>query len=82
MRGTRVAGTLVALTLAACATRPAAGPTPSASAPSTGTSRPASAPASPVPEIWRFTAARVGGGTIDGADLAGDKAAVWLWAPW
>ena len=72
-----------ALLLAACSTQPAA--TPSATptrteASATNTATPPSTPA--VPEIWRFEASLVGGGTLDGADFAGDKVAVWLWAPW
>ncbi len=35
-----------------------------------------------VPEILDFEAPLVGGGTLDGAELAGAPVAVWFWAPW
>lgn len=73
----------VALLLSACATKPSA--TPTSSPTTTPTATPTVTPTRTtrtVPEIWRFDASLVGGGTIDGADLAGDKVAVWLWAPW
>ncbi len=40
-----------------------------------------SAPAA-VPEILDFQAPLVGGGTLEGAELAGAPVAVWFWAPW
>ena len=33
-------------------------------------------------EVLRFTAPRLGGGTIEGADYAGRDVAFWFWAPW
>lgn len=36
----------------------------------------------PVPEVLDFTADRLGGGTIEGADYAGSPLAIWFWAPW
>jgi len=36
----------------------------------------------PVPEILDFEAPLVGGGTLEGAELAGAPVAVWFWAPW
>jgi hypothetical protein len=33
------------------------------------------------PEILRFEAPLVGGGTLDGAALAGRSALIWFWAP-
>lgn len=46
----------------------------------------APAPASGGPEASAetldFTADRLGGGTIRGADLAGAPVAMWFWAPW
>jgi thiol-disulfide isomerase/thioredoxin len=35
-----------------------------------------------VPEILAFTAPAVGGGEVDGADVAGHPVALWFWAPW
>ena len=32
--------------------------------------------------VLRFTAPRLGGGTIDGEDFAGRDVAFWFWAPW
>lgn len=41
-------------------------------------------PAEPgiVPEILDFEAPLVGGGTLNGAELAGAPVALWFWAPW
>ena len=36
----------------------------------------------PIPEILRFTAPGLGGGTIDGESFAGSNVALWFWAPW
>jgi hypothetical protein len=36
----------------------------------------------PVPRELRFTAPKLGGGTISGAEYAGRDVAVWFWAPW
>jgi hypothetical protein len=33
-------------------------------------------------EVLRFSAPRLGGGTIDGEDFAGRDVAFWFWAPW
>lgn len=38
--------------------------------------------AHPVPRELRFTAPRLGGGQIRGAEYAGRDVAVWFWAPW
>lgn len=35
-----------------------------------------------LPEILRFSAPLLSGGTIDGAALAGRDVALWMWAPW
>jgi hypothetical protein len=35
-----------------------------------------------VPEELRFTAPSLNGGTIRGADLAGNDLVIWFWAPW
>ena len=32
--------------------------------------------------VLRFTAPRLGGGTVEGEDLAGRDVAFWFWAPW
>lgn len=68
--------------LAACssapnATRPTSNPSPTDPASTTPTG-----PGREVPDLLRFSADRVGGGTVEGASFAGDKLAVWLWAPW
>jgi len=34
-----------------------------------------------VPDVLAFSAPRVGGGTISGADYAGRPVAFWFWAP-
>ena len=34
-----------------------------------------------VPEVLRFTAPRVGGGTVDATAYAGRPVAFWFWAP-
>lgn len=38
--------------------------------------------AADVPEVLDFTAVTVGGGSFDGADLAGRPVLLWFWAPW
>ncbi|MGZ8623858.1 MAG: hypothetical protein ACXWYQ_06815 [Actinomycetota bacterium] len=35
-----------------------------------------------VAEVLRFSAPRLGGGTIDGEDFSGRDTAFWFWAPW
>ena len=35
-----------------------------------------------VAEVLDFTAPRLGGGTVEGADYAGKDTAIWFWAPW
>ena len=35
-----------------------------------------------MPEVLRFAAPRLSGGTIDGEDLSGQDVAFWFWAPW
>lgn len=55
---------------------------PSASPSLSPASTPAPTPAVVVPEELDFTAATVGGGTFDGASLAGRPAVLWFWAPW
>jgi hypothetical protein len=36
----------------------------------------------PTPEVLRFSAPRLGGGTIEGEDYSGRDVALWFWAPW
>ena len=36
----------------------------------------------PVAEVLRFSAPRLGGGTIEGVEFAGNDVAFWFWAPW
>jgi len=36
----------------------------------------------PIPGVLDFSAPRVGGGTVEGADYAGKDLAIWFWAPW
>lgn len=38
--------------------------------------------AAEVPPIVDFTASRLGGGEVVGAELAGNHVAMWFWAPW
>jgi hypothetical protein len=52
--------------------------TPAGAAPGTG---PAASVAAAVPDILRFQAPLVGGGTYDGAAAAGKVTAYWFWAP-
>jgi len=51
--------------------------------PATGGDDPAptEAPAAVVPEALQFTAPLVGGGTFDGAAVAGKPTVFWFWAP-
>ena len=73
------------------ATGTSASPTPGTEAPSATTAAPAPAdtdgdPATTeaavvVPEALQFTAPLVGGGTFDGAAVAGKPTVFWFWAP-
>jgi hypothetical protein len=60
-------------------------PTDTAAAPtqgdSDGTDPAPTDPAVVVPEALQFTAPLVGGGTFDGAAVAGKPTAFWFWAP-
>jgi hypothetical protein len=85
----RLALTVVLALAAAASCAPADDGTPSAS--SAPSEDPSSAsrsvePESPEPvavaDVLRFTAPRLGGGTVVGEDLAGDDVAFWFWAPW
>lgn len=41
-----------------------------------------SADGASVPQILDFTASRLGGGQVVGAELAGKDVVAWFWAPW
>jgi len=45
------------------------------------TTSPATTSATGIPEILSWEATLVGGGTINGADLAGQDTLFWFWAP-
>ncbi|MFM7535980.1 MAG: hypothetical protein ACKO91_09340 [Acidimicrobiales bacterium] len=62
---------------------PAIGAAPSSSAPATSiaTGVATTGAAATVPEVLRFQAARIGGGTVDAAAYAGKPVAFWFWAP-
>jgi len=38
--------------------------------------------ASVMVEVLEFSAPKLGGGTVDGADYLGSDLAIWFWAPW
>lgn len=63
--------------LSACADR---SPPSARSGPPAPSSPPAAAGS--VPQILDFTASRLGGGQVVGAELAGKEVVVWFWAPW
>ena len=35
-----------------------------------------------IPGVLDFSAPRLGGGTVEGADYSGKHLAIWFWAPW
>jgi hypothetical protein len=91
-------GALLAFTLVAAACSGsgpasdagASGATPDLTTPAgpttTGTNG-SSGPTAPVgpalvPEILRFETPLVGGGALQGSELAGAPVALWFWAPW
>lgn len=84
IRSTACAVVLVALA-AACSSAPAADPTQVAD-PTRSSPTPVAGPEAPVPEgvpeVLDFTAPKLGGGTLEGADFAGQDVAIWFWAPW
>jgi hypothetical protein len=70
-------------TTTAVVTGPAVTPASTATA-APATAAPATtgaATAAAVPEVLRFQAARIGGGTVDAAVYAGKPVAFWFWAP-
>lgn len=76
---TAVITLLFAAATTSCSGPGSVAPREAASPPSSGTGK--AAPGSS-PEILGFTASLVGGGMLDGADLAGAPVAMWFWAPW
>jgi hypothetical protein len=56
-------------------------PSPTDAVDATATTTPATDPAVVVPEALQFTAPLVGGGTFDGAAVAGKPTVFWFWAP-
>jgi hypothetical protein len=72
----------VVASLAACSDADQRGNDAGATVPGTTTSRAAQAPTDAFPEILNFSAPRLGGGTIEGADYRGQDLALWFWAPW
>ena len=69
-------GVLVSVSIACTASDPASD-TPSVA------NSPASAGTEPGPaDVLDFAAPKLGGGTIQGSDYAGQDLAIWFWAPW
>ena len=70
---------------AAIATAPAASVSPTAPAASVSPTAPGSSAdgtaVAAVPDVLRFEADLVGGGSYDAAQLAGEPVAFWFWAP-
>ena len=50
--------------------------------PAAGTAAPTQVAAAGVPEALDWSAERLGGGQIEGGDLAGRDVVLWFWAPW
>ena len=50
--------------------------------PSSEVAAPSDAPSADVVENLAFTADLVGGGQLEGGDLAGRDVVLWFWAPW
>jgi hypothetical protein len=75
------------VTLMASCADPAASP-PSMRGPTEATAEPSSptpsatGPQVEVPHELQFTVPRLGGGTVRGADFAGQDLVMWFWAPW
>jgi hypothetical protein len=71
---------VLAVSVAACASATSG----VADAPTATPPAPASRGGGPVtvPEVLDFTAPKLGGGDIVGADYAGKALAIWFWAPW
>jgi hypothetical protein len=87
MRARTVSAVALALLAAACGggiTTTTSGATPSSSSiTAPGSSSPPASPSrATVPEVLDFEAPLLGGGSLQGADLAGKDVAFWFWAPW
>jgi hypothetical protein len=75
------AGSTGAPATAAPSTDAATATTPTAGSDVTTTEPASTEPAVVVPEALQFTAPLVGGGTFDGAAVAGKPTVFWFWAP-
>lgn len=58
-----------------------AGESPSRAEPNAASERSATGNA-PTAQVLRFSAPRLGGGTVEGEDYSGSDVAFWFWAPW
>ena len=75
---------VVVVLLAACGA-PAGEPGGDAPDPTPGartTAPTASGDATAIPAALEWSVDRIGGGQIDGGDLAGRDVVLWFWAPW
>ncbi len=90
-----LAALLLAVAVTACSSSEGTYPGPPPSAPAeSSTVQPSPEPAGngggvgdrngdgSVPEVLRFSAPRLGGGTVDGEEFSGGDVALWFWAPW
>ena len=68
---------VLVMLLAACG-----GPSSEVAAPSAPASSSAGASAGAVPAALDWSVERLGGGQIEGGDLAGRDVVLWFWAPW
>lgn len=84
--GIPVAALAIAVSAASCASPTARGPERPPATPATasadGRMVGQETPRTEVPDVLRFTAPALGGGTIRGADFAGEDLVMWFWAPW
>ncbi|MGH2539726.1 MAG: hypothetical protein ACRDGK_04330 [Actinomycetota bacterium] len=83
-----VAGLCLTLVAVACSTGNDLTVTPTSTPQLPGSATPSVVPSGggdpggAVPQVLRFSAPRLSGGTIDGEDLSGRDVAFWFWAPW
>lgn len=73
---------VVAVVVAVAAASCSGPPPPAATSPASSGAPAPTATSDEVPQILRFQAPLLGGGTFDGATLAGRDVALWFWAPW
>lgn len=78
--GSAGSDTTASATVATATTEPATTAGSVSTDPSTGAPASSAAP-TVVPEVLQFSAPLVGGGTFDGAAVAGTPLALWFWAP-